>query len=269
MGGHGPTPWRGSDTTRGELHAVCSDSWHRRAVLLGHNRSMKQWLARLPLSVEVLIVLLFAFGPTVPGSLAALFDPESLARRAAPPITNSALLRTSIHEVLVFVMLAAFLWVRGWRPQRLGLKPTLKDSAMGAALAVANYVAYVTLWLIVVNLWPRIGQIGASMHLVGPGLRLTNIVLISIVNPLFEEVFVCGYVVTALQPRLGMATAVNISAGIRVFYHLYQGAIGVIGIVPMGLIFGYWFGRTGRLWPLIVAHAVGDVAGLIPYVASS
>ncbi|HEY4215157.1 MAG TPA: CPBP family intramembrane glutamic endopeptidase [Steroidobacteraceae bacterium] len=230
---------------------------------------MKQWLARLPLSVEVLIVLLFAFGPTVPGSLAALFDPESLARRAAPPITNSALLRTSIHEVLVFVMLAAFLWVRGWRPQRLGLKPTLKDSAMGAALAVANYVAYVTLWLIVVNLWPRIGQIGASMHLVGPGLRLTNIVLISIVNPLFEEVFVCGYVVTALQPRLGMATAVNISAGIRVFYHLYQGAIGVIGIVPMGLIFGYWFGRTGRLWPLIVAHAVGDVAGLIPYVASS
>ncbi len=229
---------------------------------------MKQWIARLPLAVEVLVVLLLAFGPTVPGSLAALFDPQFLAKRAAPPITNPALLRTSIHEVLVFAVLAAFLWVRGWRPERLGLKPTLKDSGVGAGLAVANYLAYVTLWLILVNVWPRIGQIGASMHLVRPGLHLLNIVLISIVNPLFEEVFVCGYVITALQPRLGMPTAVNISVGIRVFYHLYQGAIGVIGIVPMGLIFGYWFGRTGRLWPLIVAHAVGDVAGLLPYVSS-
>jgi membrane protease YdiL (CAAX protease family) len=44
----------------------------------------------------------------------------------------------------------------------------------------------------------------------------------------------------------------------RVFYHFYQGAVGVVGIAPLALLFAYGFARTGRLWPLIVAHALTD-----------
>jgi membrane protease YdiL (CAAX protease family) len=60
------------------------------------------------------------------------------------------------------------------------------------------------------------------------------------------------------KDRVGVTTAVNVSAAIRVFYHFYQGAVGVVGIAPMALLFAYWFARTGRLWPLIVAHALTD-----------
>jgi membrane protease YdiL (CAAX protease family) len=85
---------------------------------------------------------------------------------------------------------------------------------------------------------------------------------VSLLNPVFEEVFVCGYVISALKERRGTTTAINVSAGIRVFYHFYQGALGILGITPMALIFAYWFARTGRLWPLIVAHAVSDFVAL-------
>jgi uncharacterized protein len=82
-------------------------------------------------------------------------------------------------------------------------------------------------------------------------------------STVFEEVFVCGYVVSALKERTGVTFAVNVSAGIRVFYHFYQGSLGLLAIAPMALLFGYWFARTGRLWPLIVAHALQDFIGLM------
>ena len=34
----------------------------------------------------------------------------------------------------------------------------------------------------------------------------------------------------------------------------------------MGLIFGLWFLRTRRVWPLIVAHSVIDAVSFIGYV---
>ena len=61
---------------------------------------------------------------------------------------------------------------------------------------------------------------------------------------------------------VSLATAVNISAAIRLSYHLYQGVAGVLAVVPTGLLFGIWFVRTRQLWPLIVAHAVIDFVGL-------
>jgi hypothetical protein len=92
--------------------------------------------------------------------------------------------------------------------------------------------------------WPTFAQLATSTHLVAQGLEWPTVVAGSVINPVFEEVFVCAYVVTALKDRVGVTTAVNVSAGIRVFYHFYQGAVGVVGIAPMALLFAYWFART-------------------------
>lgn len=32
---------------------------------------------------------------------------------------------------------------------------------------------------------------------------------------------------------------------------------------PVGLIFGYWFAKTGKLWPPIVAHAAINLLSLL------
>ena len=48
--------------------------------------------------------------------------------------------------------------------------------------------------------------------------------------------------------------------------HIYQGGQAVIKIVAMALLFGFFFYRTGSLWPLILLHtAIDAVGGLLSW----
>ena len=101
-----------------------------------------------------------------------------------------------------------------------------------------------------------------------PHLSMDLVFLTSTVNGIFEEVFVAGYIITVLAPVRGMWIAINVSTGVRMLYHLYQGPLGILSIVPLGLLFGYVYARTRQLWPLIVAHVLIDIIGLT-FAASS
>jgi membrane protease YdiL (CAAX protease family) len=227
---------------------------------------VRDFIRRLSAGSEVLLVLFTAFGLTIPIGLAALFG--GLADPAAtPPITSRTLLATVLYELVVLALLGAFLRLRGWTLERLGLKPAVRDSLVGLALAAVAYLSYALLWLAAVAAWPQLGELAAATRLVGGHLSWGSVLLVSLVNPLFEELFVCGYVIAALRERLGVTAAINVSAGLRVFCHFYQGAVGVLGIVPIALLFAYWYARTGRLWSLIVAHAILDLTALAALAA--
>ncbi len=48
--------------------------------------------------------------------------------------------------------------------------------------------------------------------------------------------------------------------------HIYQGFHAVVKIVAMALLFGFFFFRTGSLWPLILLHtAIDAVGGLLSW----
>ena len=85
---------------------------------------------------------------------------------------------------------------------------------------------------------------------------------------LVEEVIVVGYLVTRLrQLRWTAGAAVAASALLRAAYHLYQGWGGFAGNLAMGALFGVVFLRTRRTWPLVVVHALLDVAAALGYIA--
>ena len=44
-----------------------------------------------------------------------------------------------------------------------------------------------------------------------------------------------------------------------------QGA--AVIVIAMGLVFGYAWCRTGRLWPLVIAHGVIDTVAFVGYIA--
>lgn len=83
-------------------------------------------------------------------------------------------------------------------------------------------------------------------------------------NAWAEEVLVVGYLLSVLR-RLGVSEnrALAISAVLRGSYHLYQGFGGGLGNLLMGLVFGRVWQRTGRLWPLVGAHALLDVIAFV------
>jgi len=97
--------------------------------------------------------------------------------------------------------------------------------------------------------------------------RLPVLLLSAFQNGVAEEIVVVGYLLTRLrQFGWGDARALTSSAVLRGGYHLYQGWGAFAGNLIMGLIFGWWFQRTRRVLPLVIAHTVIDAASFIGYV---
>ena len=79
-----------------------------------------------------------------------------------------------------------------------------------------------------------------------------------------------GYLGSRVRRAGGSAAlAVGVGAAIRAFYHLYQGLAGFLGNFVMGVIFGSYFQRTGRVVPLVVAHTVIDIVAFVGYILVS
>lgn len=209
-------------------------------------------------------MLVVAFGLFMPGNLWVLFHPEALAQSTGT-LNAGSLRRLLGFELLMLVLLGSFLAVRGWNAERLGLKPISRDFVTALALTLVVYAVTGVIQLIAVQLAPGIFNMETQLELVSRSIDIGTIVGTSFVNGVFEEVFVCGYLITALREKRSIALAVNVSAALRLSYHLYQGAFGVIGVLPIGLLFGYVYARTGRLWPLILSHTLIDIIALSVY----
>lgn len=93
------------------------------------------------------------------------------------------------------------------------------------------------------------------------------LILAALQNAILEEVIVIGYLMTRLQQfRWSVPAVIVTAAAVRGSYHLYQGVGPAFGNFIMGLVFGYWFHRTKRVMPLIVAHTILDVVAFVGYL---
>jgi membrane protease YdiL (CAAX protease family) len=98
--------------------------------------------------------------------------------------------------------------------------------------------------------------------------RYPVLVLKAIQNGVLEEVVMIGYLLTRFRELdWSPKRAVLVSALIRGSYHTYQGIGGFLGNFVMGLIFGWWFTRTRRVLPLVIAHSILDIASFVGYAA--
>jgi membrane protease YdiL (CAAX protease family) len=97
--------------------------------------------------------------------------------------------------------------------------------------------------------------------------RIPYLLLSAFQNGLSEEVIVVAFLLTRLR-QLGWSDgrALGASALLRGTYHLYQGWGAFFGNAVMGLIFGWWFQRTRRVIPLVVAHTLLDGFSFIGYI---
>lgn len=132
-------------------------------------------------------------------------------------------------------------------------------------------------------LFASIGIPGLAFYFVGRWLGITAeiipapdlaywwtgalLILAALKNALLEEVVVIGYFMTRLK-QLGWGAPATIvtAAALRGSYHLYQGVGPGIGNFVMGLVFGYFFHRTQRVMPLVIAHTLLDVVAFVGYL---
>lgn len=152
---------------------------------------------------------------------------------------------------------------KSW-PSSLGLSRSgfPKDFGIGVLIAAAIGIPGLGLYFLA-------REFGAAVNVSPSALQqywwtIPILILAALRASVVEEVIAVGFFFHQLR-KLGLSDTriILISASLRALYHLYQGLAGLVGNFIMGLIFGYFYKRTGRLMPLLAAHFVMDLVVFI------
>lgn len=188
-------------------------------------------------------------------------------RRSPFDLVDLGLNLASVFQLLAWGALALYLlWRSGDGPARIGLGRIRwrGDLLGGVGLATLIGVPGLALYQIA-----RLLEVNAAVEpaeLNDTWWRIPVLLLLSFGNGFAEEVVVVGFLLTRLrQLHVNPWLAVLISSLLRGIYHLYQGFGAGLGNVAMGIVFGYAWQRTGRLWPLIIAHTLIDAIAFVGY----
>jgi len=85
-----------------------------------------------------------------------------------------------------------------------------------------------------------------------------------LLNPFFEELIVRAYLMTEVQDLTGSsALAILVSVIVQFSYHLYYGWAGAISLSFQFLIFALYYARSRNISPVIVAHGLFDIYGIV------
>jgi membrane protease YdiL (CAAX protease family) len=222
------------------------------------------------LRMELGLVLLLAFAPGILGLLIIALGPQGSAEVEAQLLPSVVSIVFELFLSWSPVLVIGFLLVRnreGW--PGIGLtRLRAGDVATGAVLWVASFI----LVLVLAQLFQFFGQ--REVDFLPEGLplwfRAVQAVLIAVTAGVTEEIVVRGYAQTRLeQLRAPTAVILLLPTALWGVLHVYQGVGAALTIFGLGLMYAWYFHRTRRLWPLILAHILFDLTQLILILAGS
>lgn len=211
--------------------------------------------------LDALVVTALCFGLFIWQSVRSVLNtaPAAAAGEVVLTWSDAAVLQSLFTELLLGG--AALLYLRARRFDMAGLlpRPTTRDSLLGLGLFLLSYALYVVVYSVVALFVPPVATPMSFTH-----VSLAATLAFSVVNGVYEEVFLLGALVCGLR-GFGLSVAIGLPLLVRVLYHVYQGPAGVISVVLFGLTMTLSYVITGRLWPAVWAHVLGDVVPMLSY----
>jgi membrane protease YdiL (CAAX protease family) len=221
---------------------------------------MQKIIAGLSPQTEAAIVLLIAFGWQAAISLLHL-----AGLLAEPGEVDQAVLLI-VAEPLILIAVYAFLRLRGERIEPQTLIPKPLDFLYGCGLAGLAYFAFALLMLLASALLPDLiatPDPATPTIAESPPMDLALTDLAFLIHGAFEELLLCGYLISRLRRFVPVWNAIHLSVLLRLLCHIDSGAEAVLEVIPLGLAFAGWFSVTGKLWPLIIGHLLIDLLALV------
>ncbi|GAV98392.1 hypothetical protein CS176_2622 [Corynebacterium glutamicum] len=223
------------------------------------------------IKAEILIVLAITFGMSGLRSFLRLIDDllapvalndQQVALNAS--MANSAWLDLALQLCSAGVLFswgALAIYLLGERFR--WIKP--KDWAWGAGLAALIGIPGLIFYASAVHL-------GLSKQVVPTTLEtwweIPVLLIWSATNAFGEEIVVVMWFFTRLRQLKWSVPAVIVASSVlRGSYHLYQGLSAGFGNIIMGAVFAYFYHRTGKVWPLVIAHFLIDAVAFVGYSA--
>lgn len=208
-----------------------------------------------PAPSEAAAVIAICFGWFILGSI------EAVAKGFPPggSFDDGALADLVFFEIGAGAMALWVLRARGYSLAALLPAPNWQGCLVGTALCGAGLLV----WQLVGSAFPvaDLARQPISEMAGRTGVSLPVVVAMGMVNGLYEETFLVGYLVRGFRVK-GAAFAIGLSLLVRVLYHLYQGPIGALSVLVFGLVLSLFYWRTRWLWPVVFAHALADTWAL-------
>jgi CAAX protease family protein len=231
--------------------------------------------------IEMVVVLAVSFGLSAYTAFLNLIEAVLLGlagQRVAlnPRRSPFDLIDLGLNLAVAFQLVAwgalgvYLLWRSGFGPAQIGLGRVRWRPDVLGGLGLAVLIGLPGL-----GLYVAARALGLSAHVEPVELydtwwRIPVLLVTAFANGWAEEVIVVAFLLTRLrQLRVNPVTALLVSSLLRGAYHLYQGFSAGLGNVVMGLVFAYVWRRTGRLWPLIIAHGIIDSVAYVGYALAS
>jgi membrane protease YdiL (CAAX protease family) len=197
---------------------------------------------------EVLAVLAVGVLPQLASAMAYVVHPT-------PPMPFWS---DAIHLIAISACtIVATLFIMkqgGMAPNRVGLSwPRLDDLALAPILLIAAVIS----WRFTTAL--PLPPADPEKHFFTPPVGVFEwlfAVVKYLVAAYAEELVTRVYLISRLRELLGSRfQAVAIAAVCFASYHAYQGPLGFVNSLFIGLTFGIWYCAHRRIWPLVLGHA--------------
>ena len=232
---------------------------------------------RRGIRIEIAVVLAVTFGLSAYAAFLNLIEAVLLGlagQRVAlnPRRSPFDLIDLGLNLAVVFQLVAwgalgvYLLWRSGFGPTQIGLGRVRWRPDVLGGLGLAALIGLPGL-----GLYVAARALGLSAHVEPAELydtwwRIPVLLITAFANGWAEEIIVIAFLLTRLrQLRVNPVAALLASSLLRGAYHLYQGFSAGLGNVVMGLVFAYVWRRTGRLWPLVIAHGIIDSVAYVGY----
>lgn len=146
--------------------------------------------------------------------------------------------------------------------------PRWRWSDLGWGAVLAAVIGLPGLGLYVFSVHTGLSKVVVPTGMAHPEIEVPVLLLWSLANAFGEEVVVVMWLFTRLrQLGWGLPAVLAASSLLRGSYHLYQGVSAGFGNIVMGLVYGWFYHRTGRIWPLVIAHFLIDAVAFVGYTA--
>ncbi|HET6560197.1 MAG TPA: type II CAAX endopeptidase family protein [Prolixibacteraceae bacterium] len=219
---------------------------------------VNNWLKELSWRSELALVLLLGFGLFIYNSTRGLFIIASNSQQSLWfNLTSKGNYATVVYELIAFFLIAYILKIRGWTLKDFNLQLTVRLFYVAFLLMVLRNLiggfSFKFFELIQVTDEKTIQQVQFSLK-----ADWVSLALIVVINSVFEEFLLVGYLFKRLEayhPFLIIGCGILI----RMLFHSYQGTMMLFSIIPMGLVFGYYYYRYRKIWPLVIAHGMINI----------
>ncbi len=223
---------------------------------------MRKFILSLSLKTELLLVLILGFGWFIVSSnLNLLYHLFNDSHNWIYGLSSSHFIYTSAYEVISFSIIVFILFKRNYRFSDFDFEFSFKLLGVAIILFLIVKYTYGSIFLILKH-FIKTDTLNYLKFKYSAGT--VSVISVLVINSFYEEFLLNGYLFKILA-NYKSKFIILLSVGLRMSYHTYQGWIGLVSVLVIGIVFSLYYFKYAKLWPIIIAHGLINLSSFYVY----